>query len=56
MSNGGENGILDGVELGAWRGFVRAHAIVWKELELELEQSHQLPLSSFEVLIELSGS
>lgn len=53
MSKGGKNGRLDGLELGAWRGFSRAHATVWKELEGQLERTHQLPLSSFEVLIEL---
>jgi DNA-binding MarR family transcriptional regulator len=53
MSKAGKNGSLNGVELGAWRGFVRAHATVWRELEVELERSHKLPLSSFTVLIEL---
>jgi DNA-binding MarR family transcriptional regulator len=47
-------GSLNGEERGAWRGFVRAHAFLWKELDAELERTHGLPLSSFEVLVELS--
>ncbi len=53
MSKGGEDGTVERVGVGAWRGFARAHATVWKELEAQLERTHQLPLSSFEVLIEL---
>lgn len=53
MSRRTNNGWLEGVERGAWRGFVRAHALLWKELDAHLERVHGLPLSSFEVLIEL---
>jgi DNA-binding MarR family transcriptional regulator len=37
-------------ELRAWRGLLRAHACLAKRLDAELEQSHRLPLSSYEVL------
>jgi DNA-binding MarR family transcriptional regulator len=47
-------GTLNGTERGAWRGFVRAHALLWKELDGELERLYGLPLSSFEVLVQLS--
>jgi DNA-binding MarR family transcriptional regulator len=45
---------MTGAERGAWRGFVRAHALLSKELDSQLERAHGLPLSSFEVLVELS--
>jgi DNA-binding MarR family transcriptional regulator len=41
-------------DLRAWRGMVRAHAMVAKALDAELEARHGLPLSSFEVLTHLS--
>jgi DNA-binding MarR family transcriptional regulator len=47
-------GSFNGAERGAWRGFVRAHALLSKELDTQLERAHGLPLSSFEVLVELS--
>jgi DNA-binding MarR family transcriptional regulator len=37
-------------ELAAWRGFLRAHAALEKELDSELVAAHGLPLSSYEVL------
>jgi DNA-binding MarR family transcriptional regulator len=42
----------DRAEIGqrAWRGFLRAHASLAKRLEAELEATHSLPLSSYEVL------
>lgn len=40
-------------ELGAWRGLLRVHANVLKELDAELEAAHGLPLTSYEVLIQL---
>lgn len=45
---------LDGAELAAWRGFLRAHAALLKHLDAELEAAHNLPLSSYEVLITLA--
>jgi DNA-binding MarR family transcriptional regulator len=40
-------------ELGAWRGLLRAHAGLVKALDAELEQTHSLPLTSYEVLLYL---
>ena len=47
---------LDEPELAAWRGFLRVHARLIRELSAELEQSHGMPLSSYEVLLVLSQS
>jgi DNA-binding MarR family transcriptional regulator len=41
-------------ELAAWRGFMRAHAVVVKELDAELEANYGLPLSSYDVLVVLA--
>src|SRR5215213_164682 len=43
-------------ELGAWRGLLRVHASVLKELDAELDAAHGLPLTSYEVLIQLADS
>ena len=45
---------LDEPELAAWRGMLRVHARLIRELSAELEQAHGLPLSSYEVLLVLS--
>jgi DNA-binding MarR family transcriptional regulator len=46
----------DQSELGqrAWRGLLRTHACLAKRLDAELEQSHRLPMSSYEVLSHLA--
>jgi DNA-binding MarR family transcriptional regulator len=41
-------------ELAAWRGFLRTHAALVKELDADLEAQHQLPLSSYDVLTTLA--
>ena len=41
-------------ERAAWSGFIRAHASIVKELDAELRAAHGLPLSSFDVLVQLS--
>jgi DNA-binding MarR family transcriptional regulator len=41
-------------ERAAWSGFIRAHASIVKELDTELQAAHGLPLSSFDVLVQLS--
>ena len=41
-------------ELGAWRGLLRAHAMLVKRLDAELETAHGLALTSYEVLLYLS--
>jgi DNA-binding MarR family transcriptional regulator len=38
-------------ELRAWRGLLRVHATLSKALDAELEAEHDLPLSSYEVLM-----
>jgi DNA-binding MarR family transcriptional regulator len=44
---------LSAAELGAWRGFLRAHSVLVKALDAEMQAAHGLPLSSYEVLITL---
>jgi DNA-binding MarR family transcriptional regulator len=43
-------------ELAAWRGFLRVHAALRKELDAELVAAHDLPLSSYEVLLFLDDA
>ena len=43
-------------ELQAWRMFLRAHAQVTRSLEAELVAEHDLPLPSYDVLVQLSES
>lgn len=38
----------------AWAGFIGAHASIVRELDAELQAAHGLPLSSFDVLVQLS--
>jgi DNA-binding MarR family transcriptional regulator len=45
--------LLDREELAAWRGLLRAHAALTRELDAELSDTHGLPLSSYEVLLHL---
>jgi DNA-binding MarR family transcriptional regulator len=45
---------LTDTELAAWRGMLRVHATLAKELDAELEAGHQLPLSSYDVLTTLA--
>lgn len=47
---------LTAAELAAWRGFLRVHAALAKQLDAELEAAHGLPLSSYEVLITLEAA
>ncbi len=42
---------LSELEIGAWRGLLRAHAALVKALDAELEERQGLSLSSYEVLI-----
>jgi DNA-binding MarR family transcriptional regulator len=41
---------LTDTELAAWRGFLRVHASLVKELDTDLEAQYQLPLTSYDVL------
>ncbi len=47
---------LTHVESRAWRGFLRAHAAVVRALEADLQSEHDLPLASYDVLVQLSES
>jgi DNA-binding MarR family transcriptional regulator len=41
-------------QLAAWSGFLRGHAQIVRALDSELEREHGLPLTSYDVLIQLS--
>jgi DNA-binding MarR family transcriptional regulator len=43
-------------ELGAWRGLLRVHSALVKALDAELLAAHELPLTSYEVLINLQAA
>lgn len=43
-------------ELGAWRGLLRIHSALVKALDAELLAAHSLPLTSYEVLINLQAA
>ena len=45
---------LDAAQMTAWRTFLRAHAVVTRRLEAELVAEHDLPLASYDVLVQLS--
>ncbi len=47
---------LTSAESRAWRGFLRAHATVVRALESDLQAEHELPLASYDVLVQLSES
>ena len=47
---------LTPLELGAWREFLRVHSTLTRELDEELRRSHGLPLSSYDVLVNLEGA
>ena len=43
--------MLTELELGAWRGLLRAHATLVRRLDAELEAAHGISLSAYEVLL-----
>jgi DNA-binding MarR family transcriptional regulator len=45
---------LSPAELSTWRTFLRAHAQVIRRLEHDLVAEHDLPLASYDVLVQLS--
>src|SRR4051794_39934801 len=47
---------LSEAELAVWRGFLRVHAALAKQLDAELDRTHGIPLSSYEVLINLQAA
>jgi DNA-binding MarR family transcriptional regulator len=48
--------LLDEEELAAWKGMLRAHAELVRTLDAELTREHDMPLSSYEVLLYLNDS
>jgi DNA-binding MarR family transcriptional regulator len=44
---------LSPIELGAWRGFLRAHAELVRALDAALREKHDLPLAWYDVLVVL---
>jgi DNA-binding MarR family transcriptional regulator len=47
---------LSPAELGAWRGMLRVHTALVKALDAELAAAHDLPLSSYDVLVTLESA
>src|SRR3982751_7019004 len=47
---------LTQVGLGAWRGMLRVHSALVKALDAEWLAGHELPLTSYEVLINLQAA
>lgn len=47
---------LEADALAAWRGFLRVHSAVTKQLDAELTAAHGLSLSAYEVLLFLADS
>ena len=43
-------------EMDAWGGFLRTHARLVRELDDELTRAHDLPLSSYDVLVQLASA
>ena len=48
--------LLKDEELAAWRGMLRAHSELVRTLDAELVREHDLPLSSYEVLLFLNDA
>ena len=48
--------LLSEPELSAWRGLLATHSRLVHELDAELERDHGLPLSSYEVLMNLADA
>jgi DNA-binding MarR family transcriptional regulator len=47
---------LTAEELGAWRGLLRVHTALVRALDAELAAAHDLPLSSYDVLVTLESA
>ena len=56
MGNYSTAELLNEEELAAWRGMLRSHAELTKELDAQLAREHKLPLSSYEVLLYLADA
>jgi DNA-binding MarR family transcriptional regulator len=53
-SNGGPRSSPTRDQLAAWRAFLRAHASITRALEVELLAEQDLPLASYDVLVQLA--
>jgi DNA-binding MarR family transcriptional regulator len=53
---GSEGEHLTPLELGAWRGMLRAHARLTREMDAELRARHGISLSAYEVLMLLGDA
>jgi DNA-binding MarR family transcriptional regulator len=55
MQRSGETALpsFSGPELDAWRGFLRTYTTIVRELDDELNERHGLPVSSYDVLVQL---
>jgi DNA-binding MarR family transcriptional regulator len=49
-----KSSVLSQDELAAWSGFVRAHSYLVRELDKDLQRSHRLGQSSYQVLLQLA--
>ena len=47
---------LSEAELAAWAGFLRTHTTLIRRLDDELTRSHGLPLSSYDVLVQVESA
>ena len=47
---------LEPTELASWKGLLRAHAHLVRELDAELTREHALSLSSYDVLVQLASA
>jgi DNA-binding MarR family transcriptional regulator len=54
--NHGTSHPLSPTELAAWRGFLRVHSALVRDLDAEVRASHGLSLHEYEVLLYLSDS
>ena len=55
-SSAADTVLLTQSELASWRGFLRVHAALERELDAELIAAHGLPLSSYEVLLTVADA
>jgi DNA-binding MarR family transcriptional regulator len=55
MTTNGNGGLQD-TELGAWRGLLRVHSSLIRQLDADLTAAHGLPLRSYEVLLVLEDA
>jgi DNA-binding MarR family transcriptional regulator len=51
-----ESASLSTTELNAWRGMLRVHSTTIAALDAELEREHDLPLTTYEVLLSLADA